>query len=177
VEKVKISLHNSFHCSCLPSGTAIGHGVGEAIMNELMNAVFNNSQIWKNMGDSYVINVSPAGIMPDAGRLRLLRAHGYACRLYVVLQGALPPPISVLFAFSLLTPGHDNDVISNSATIRMLAPHQVPLLRRWPDLRSDFLAKEKDPELMELVNNHFNLLVRFNPLSSSALSFSSLSQH
>lgn len=145
-------------------------------MNELMNAVFNNSQIWKNMGDSYVINVSPAGIMPDAGRLRLLRAHGYACRLYVVLQGALPPPISVLFAFSLLTPGHDNDVISNSATIRMLAPHQVPLLRRWPDLRSDFLAKEKDPELMELVNNHFNLLVRFNPLSSSALSFSSLSQ-
>lgn len=124
-------------------------------MNELMNAVFNNSQIWKNMGDSYVINVSPAGIMPDAGRLRLLRAHGYACRLYVVLQGALPPPISVLFAFSLLTPGHDNDVISNSATIRMLAPHQVPLLRRWPDLRSDFLAKEKDPELMELVNKSF----------------------
>ncbi|KAJ7853137.1 hypothetical protein B0H14DRAFT_3450358 [Mycena olivaceomarginata] len=99
------------------SGTAIGHGVGEAIMNELMNAVFNNSQIWKNMGDSYVINVSPAGIMPDAGWLRLLRAHGYACRLYVVLQGALPPPISVLFAFSLLTPGHNNDVILNSATI------------------------------------------------------------
>ncbi|KAJ7882432.1 hypothetical protein B0H14DRAFT_2565413 [Mycena olivaceomarginata] len=147
------------------SGTAIGHGVGEAIMNELMNAVFNNSQIWKNMGDSYVINVSPAGIMPDAGQLRLLRAHGYACRLYVVLQGALPPPISVLFAFSLLTPGHDNDVISNSATIRMLAPHQVPLLRRWPDLPSDFLAKEKDPELMELVNNHFNLLTPFSDSS------------
>ncbi|KAJ7818068.1 hypothetical protein B0H14DRAFT_2601563 [Mycena olivaceomarginata] len=144
------------------SGTAIGHGIGEAIMNELMNAVFNNSQIWKNMGDSYVINVSPAGIMPDAGGLRLLRAHGYACRLYIVLQGALPPLISVLFAFSLLTPGHDNDVISNSATIRMLAPHQVPLLRRWPDLRSDFLAKEKDPELMELVNNHFNLLTLFS---------------
>lgn len=136
-------------------------------MNALIEAVFNDSKIWKNIGDSHVINVSPAGIIPDAGRLRTLRAHGYACRLYIVLQAALPPPISVLFAFSLLTPGRDHDAVSDPAIIRLLAPHHIPLLRKWPESQIAFSKTPSDTDLMELVVNHFNLRVRFQYLTSS----------
>ncbi|KAF8181751.1 hypothetical protein K438DRAFT_1976048 [Mycena galopus ATCC 62051] len=141
------------------SGTALGPGVSRAIMSELMKAVFADAQIWKNMGDgTCVVNVSPPGIQPDAQRLRHLSAHGYACRLYVITQGALPPNMSVLFAYTLLSTGRDNHVISNPSDIRMFAPHHVPLLQRWPKVRSKFLEKQTEPELMELVNSYFNML-------------------
>jgi hypothetical protein len=143
------------------SGTAIGPGVVQSIMNEVMNTVFADTQLWKNMGDNtYVVNVSPAGIKPDAQRLRLLSAYGYACRFFVITQGALPPSIYVLFAYTILCPAGDHHVISNSSDIRMFAPHQVPMLQRWPEVRSKFLKKQADPELMELVNIYFNALVR-----------------
>ncbi|KAJ7787495.1 hypothetical protein B0H14DRAFT_3163152 [Mycena olivaceomarginata] len=121
------------------SGDALGPGVRRGILNGLMDAVFANSEVWKKIGDTHVVNVSPAGIVPDERRLRLLTTYGFACRLYVAIESVLPPPLSLLLAFAVLSPGLEQDVIHNPAVIRMFAPHQVEMLEQWPAKRADFL--------------------------------------
>ncbi|KAJ7754753.1 hypothetical protein B0H14DRAFT_2635380 [Mycena olivaceomarginata] len=141
------------------SGDALGPGVRRGILNGLMDTVFANSEVWKKIGDTHVVNVSPAGIMPDEQRLRLLTTYGFACRLYVAIESVLPPPLSLLLAFAVLSPGLEQDVIHNPAVIRMFAPHQVEMLEQWPAKRADFLAKANEDSFMDLVNSHFGLLV------------------
>ncbi|KAJ7739630.1 hypothetical protein B0H14DRAFT_3515761 [Mycena olivaceomarginata] len=142
------------------SGDALGPGVRRGILNGLMDAVFANSEVWKKIGDTHVVNVSPAGIVPDERRLRLLTTYGFACRLYVAIESVLPPPLSLLLAFAVLSPGLEQDVIHNPAVIRMFAPHQVEMLEQWPAKRADFLAKANEDSFMDLVNSHFGLLPR-----------------
>ncbi|KAJ7323565.1 hypothetical protein DFH08DRAFT_941465, partial [Mycena albidolilacea] len=142
------------------SGDALGPGVRRGILNGLMDAVFANSEVWKKIGDTHVVNVSPAGIVPDERRLRLLTTYGFACRLYVAIESVLPPPLSLLLAFAVLSPGREQDVIHNPAVIRMFAPHQVEMLEQWPAKRTDFLAKANEDSFMDLVNSHFGLLPR-----------------
>jgi hypothetical protein len=90
--------------SQLSSGESLGVGVRQTIMNELMNKVFSDVTVWKTMGNTKVLSITPPGLQPDAMRLRRLKAYGYACRLYVVTEHALPPALSVLFAYALLAP-------------------------------------------------------------------------
>ncbi|KAJ7197470.1 hypothetical protein GGX14DRAFT_574253 [Mycena pura] len=90
---------------------SIGPGVGSNILTELINTVFSDPTAWKKtVRDTHVINITPAGIQPNHNRLRRLKAYGYACRLYVVLEHALPPPISVFLAYALLAPKGEYDV-------------------------------------------------------------------
>ncbi|KAJ7802090.1 hypothetical protein B0H14DRAFT_3488836 [Mycena olivaceomarginata] len=111
------------------SGDALGPGVRRGILNGLMDAVFANSE----------------------RRLRLLTTYGFACRLYVAIESVLPPPLSLLLAFAVLSPGLEQDVIHNPAVIRMFAPHQVEMLEQWPAKRADFLAKANEDSFMDLV--------------------------
>ncbi|KAJ7336902.1 hypothetical protein DFH08DRAFT_1018061 [Mycena albidolilacea] len=141
------------------SGDALGPGVRRGILNGLMDTVFANSELWKKIGDTHVVNVSPAGVVPDERRLRLLTTYGFACRLYVAIESVLPPPLSLLLVFAVLSPGLEQDVIHNPAVIRMFAPHQVEMLEQWPAKRTDFLAKANEDSFMDLVNSHFGLLV------------------
>ncbi|KAJ7355292.1 hypothetical protein DFH08DRAFT_1052143 [Mycena albidolilacea] len=142
------------------SGDALGPGVRRGILNGLMDTVFANSELWKKIGDTHIVNVSPAGIVPDERRLRLLTTYGFACRLYVAIESVLPPPLSLLLVFAVLSPGLEQDVIHNPAVIRMFAPHQVEMLEQWPAKRTDFLAKANEDSFMDLVNSHFGLLPR-----------------
>ncbi|KAJ7685813.1 hypothetical protein B0H14DRAFT_2654536 [Mycena olivaceomarginata] len=143
------------------SGDALGPGVRWGILNRLMDTVFANSEVWRKIGDTHVVNVSPAGIVPDERCLRLLTTYSFACHLYVAIESVLPTPLSLLLVFAVLSPGLEQNIIHNPAVICMFAPHQVEMLEQWPAKRTDFLAKANKDSFMDLVNSHFGLLVAF----------------
>ncbi|KAJ7798566.1 hypothetical protein B0H14DRAFT_2617825 [Mycena olivaceomarginata] len=100
------------------------------------------------------------------------KAYGYACRLYVVLEEALPPPLSVILAYALLSPW-DSDVVFNPLVIQLFAPKKLEVLNRWPS-KADFVAQINDTTLKELTLQYFNMM----PVDIAAMSddqFSSFS--
>ncbi|KAJ7200758.1 hypothetical protein GGX14DRAFT_400367 [Mycena pura] len=141
---------------CFSNGS-IGPGVGSNILTELINTVFSDPTAWKKtVRDTHVINITPAGIQPNHNRLRRLKAYGYACRLYVVLEHALPPPISVFLAYALLAPKGEYDVILDETLVRMYAPDQWQMLQKFPSNASEFMEKKDDAILRELTIEYFN---------------------
>jgi hypothetical protein len=155
--------HNLVTDSCLKifSGESIGLGVGRTIISELVNEVFANKTVWKSLGGtgSYVISTSPPGIQPAVDSLLRLKIFGYVCRLYVVSQRALPPPISILFAYALLARNGDADVIRDASVARMYAPVQMGVLDLWPALVSELKERQNEDNLKELCLQYFDKLV------------------
>ncbi|KAF7348819.1 hypothetical protein MVEN_01401900 [Mycena venus] len=152
-EFAPLALTTSWKC-----GESLGPGVGRTIISELVNEVFSDKTMWKALGSTgtYVINTSPPGIQPEAECLRRLKIYGYVCRLYVISQRALPPPISILFAYALLTRNGDADVIHDTSVGRMYAPVQMQVLDIWPALVSDLEEKKNDNNLKELALQYFD---------------------
>jgi hypothetical protein len=128
-------------------------------MNELMKAVFADKTIWKEHDDTLVLNIAPRGIPPSAEHIMRLQAYGYACRLYVVLEEALPPPLSVILAYALLSPRWDSDVVFDPLVIQLFVPKKLEVLNRWPS-KTDFAAQINDAALKELTLQYFNMMVR-----------------
>ncbi|KAJ7323642.1 hypothetical protein DFH08DRAFT_969185 [Mycena albidolilacea] len=142
-------------------------------MKELMKTVFADKTIWKEHDDTLVLNIAPQGIPPSAEHIMCLQAYGYACCLYVVIEEALPPPLSVILAYPLLSPRWDSDVVFNPLVIQLFVPKKFEALNRWPS-KADFAAQINDAALKELTLQYFNMM----PVDIAAMSddqFSSFS--
>jgi hypothetical protein len=133
-------------------------------MNELMNKVFSDVTVWKTMGNTKALSITFPGLQPDAMRLQRLKAYGYACCLYVVTEHALPPALSVLFAYALLAPLGEYVAINNIPLVWMYVPKQAPVLDIWPLKAADFKGRKPDATLTELTLQYFNEVVRFRLL-------------
>lgn len=115
-------------------------------MTELMNAVFSDSAIWKKIGSTYVLQLSPPGIVPSPERLRRIRAYGHACLMYVILEKSLPIQISTLFAYACLTPGGADVALGNRRLLRILAPLEADAIDDWPETLEEFQNRFQDVE-------------------------------
>ncbi|KAJ6607750.1 hypothetical protein B0H10DRAFT_1956003 [Mycena sp. CBHHK59/15] len=126
-------------------------------MAELMSTVFADRTVWKDHDGDLVLNLAPPGIIPSFEHLRRLKAYGYACRLYVILQEALPPSLSLILAYALLAPARDSDVIHDFPLVELYAPKRVEVLNRWLS-QADFRAKKNDVKVQGLTIQYFNLM-------------------
>ena len=153
------------------SGESLGDGVRKTIMTELTNEIFSDRTVWQQIGNTKVINTMPVGIPVDPERLRRLKVYGYVCRLYVVLEHALPPPMSILFAYAILVGRQgDCDVIEDERLLRMFAPQELQLLKTWPATSSEFLAMKNDPAVSMLALEYFGQPVRLSHCSTPLIS-------
>ncbi|KAJ6565694.1 hypothetical protein B0H10DRAFT_1076486 [Mycena sp. CBHHK59/15] len=129
-------------------------------MTELLNLVFSDRTVWKQMGRTCVLDLLPAGVLPDAGRLQRLRAYGYACMLHIILCDSLPAPMSTVFAYALLHPDGDCEVLNDMKFIRASAPDLMKLLQQWPTMPREFEERKLDPTVRVLAADYFSKTVR-----------------
>ncbi|KAJ7215914.1 hypothetical protein GGX14DRAFT_391588 [Mycena pura] len=137
------------------SGSSIGVGVGRTVLNELMNKVFSDENIWIRLSDGSAIATSPVGVIPDEALLQRLRAYGYACKFYIISQKCLPPHMSGLFAYAILCQDGDVEALEDDRLLRLMAPQATKLLDKWPTKPADFLEKKDDATLQTLTIQYF----------------------
>ncbi|KAJ7107453.1 hypothetical protein C8R44DRAFT_885466 [Mycena epipterygia] len=153
-------------------GQSMGAGVVKNTMTELMNLVFSDNAVWTRTGDVYVIEITPVDIPSDAGRLRCLKAYGYACMLHLVLLKSLPVALSAVFAYALLQPDSELAVFEDLKFLRAIAPEETRQLQYWPADRAEFIQNKDDRNLKGLTGLYFNKLpdamVSYSPDSLAA---------
>lgn len=135
---------------------SVGQGVRKNAMTELVNLVFSDKTVWKQMGRTYVLDLLPAGVQPDAARIQRLRAYGYACMLHIILCESLPVPMSTVFAYALLQPDGNDEVLKDMMFIRASAPDKAQILQQWPTKPKEFEERKMDPTVRSLAAEYFN---------------------
>ncbi|KAJ7230121.1 hypothetical protein GGX14DRAFT_384076 [Mycena pura] len=124
----------------LASGDSVGDGVMRTLLNELVREVFSDKTAWK--------------LQPS--RLHRLYTYGYICRLYMALEHALPPQLSVIFAYAVLA---SEDDVYHDVELRlgMATPDQRDTLSAWPENFEEFNTKvsTNDPKLAALLAQYF----------------------
>lgn len=128
-------------------------------MTELINHIYADSEVWKQIGNAYVVDPLPPGIQSNPERLLRLRAYGYACMLHVVLLRSLPVPMSTVFAYAILQPDGDAEALKAMRFLRASAPNEVETVQYWPTKPADFLVRKDDERLKALTIEYFNKLV------------------
>ncbi|KAF7335035.1 hypothetical protein MVEN_02253700 [Mycena venus] len=148
-------------------GDAIGNGVFKNTMTELMNLIFADNTIWKQVDSGCVIDTTPPGIPADPSRICRLRTYGFVCMLYVVLEHSLPVPMSMPFAYALLQRNGDAALIEDMQLLRAAAPGEARLLREWPLSAEDFVEQKDNKTLQGLTPEFFNKMPEVLATSSA----------
>ncbi|KAJ7740480.1 hypothetical protein DFH07DRAFT_778413 [Mycena maculata] len=134
---------------------SVGPGVCKNTMTELMNLVFSD-KVWKRVGTTFDLDLLPSGVIPDAARLQRLKAYGYTIMLHIVLCQSLPVSISTVFAYALLQPDGDEEVLKDMMFIRASAPERAQILQKWPTTPEEFAQLNRDPILRSLTADFFD---------------------
>ncbi|KAF8146571.1 hypothetical protein K438DRAFT_1990477 [Mycena galopus ATCC 62051] len=143
------------------SGDSVGVGVCRTILSGLMALVCSDQAIWKQLGDANTLELAPAGIPPDPNRMKLIKAHGFACRLYVVQVHGIPPQLCPSLAYSLLVGANADEELLHDRPLIHLAPHIKSLLETWPASQADFVTKQNDPVLSSITNDYYAQMLLF----------------
>jgi hypothetical protein len=69
------------------------------------------------------IPLSYPGIRPSVHR----QAYGYACRLYALLEETLPPPLSMILVYVILSLHWDSDIMVDPSLVQLFAPKKLGL--------------------------------------------------
>ncbi|KAJ7181624.1 hypothetical protein C8R43DRAFT_941445 [Mycena crocata] len=134
-ERVLLSTNPSW----IVGNESSGEGVGRTVMDALMDLVFSDQLVWKDIGGQKVIQTQPSGVPLGGERLSNIRAYGYACMLYMLHSRALQ---------------QDSDLLNDNDYIRLAAPFQSKLLACWPANPAGF-ANNTNPDLAYLTGTYF----------------------
>ncbi|KAF8161910.1 hypothetical protein K438DRAFT_1776196 [Mycena galopus ATCC 62051] len=138
------------------SGDSVGVGVCRTILSGLMALVCSDQAIWKQLGDANTLELAPAGIPPDPNRMKLIKAHGFACRLCA--------PHSLIHSSWVQMPTKNSYMTDRLYTFWRL--YIKSLLETWPASQADFVTKQNDPVLSSITNDYYAQMPSFfNTLS------------
>ncbi|KAJ6488698.1 hypothetical protein C8R47DRAFT_492859 [Mycena vitilis] len=157
------------------AGESSGEGVGKTVMEELMNTIFADENIWKKVaqnGQDLVIDVLPQGFPLEQDRRILLQTYGYACMLYMIYRCMLPKALSTLFACAILSPDGETELLKDKTFLRLIAPAQMEALDHWPSdsKQTEFGVERPSNGLYYLANTFFEKQpVYFSTVSSHTL--------
>ncbi|KAJ7687445.1 hypothetical protein B0H17DRAFT_1203677 [Mycena rosella] len=98
-------------------------------MEGLMNVIFADEDIWKRVGDNFIISQLLNGIPMEADRQIRLKTYGYAIMLYMI-------------PFYSLKAGN-TALLQNGMYMHLTAPSLTEILEAWPETVSE-LAKVTD---------------------------------
>jgi hypothetical protein len=68
---------------------AVDHGVFKNTLTALMELIFADTSIRKQVASGHVIEMTPLGIPLDPGHERRLKAYGYSCAMQMLLEHSL----------------------------------------------------------------------------------------